>query len=376
MSYLRFKNEKELKPIWIIDDAGKTVFGEPESKPMTETQEKFYRIADNALNESEWDRQILKLELQDIPINLLTITGLQRLVLKTSDMDDVVPDIPSKARSKEGDIYELGQHKIMCADSTKEETYTKLMGDSKADMVFTDPPYNVDYHGQGQNTSTTIMNDKMSSSKFLEFLTDAFKQWAGTVKRGAGLYIFHSPKTQQEFEEALKRTGFSVFYQLIWNKPSAGLGAGDYRSKHEPFFYCGFKDSKPMFYGDRTNTTVINFQKTDAELMNWAKKQRELEKGGKTTIWTMKREPVQEYVHPTQKPVELIMYALANSSKVDDIILDPFSGSGATLIAATKTNRRCYGIELDPKWVDVIVERWCNFTENRNIKKNGEKIIW
>lgn len=376
MSWMRFREEYDLKPIWIIDDMGKTVSGGPEDTPMTEDQERFYRIADNALNESEWDKQILKLELAEIPINLLTITGLQRLVVKHSDNDDVVPPLPTKAKSKEGDFYELGPHRILCGDSTKQETYEKLMGSVKADMVFTDPPYNVDYHGSGKNTSTGIMNDHMESSKFEAFLVDSFKQWQDHIKRGAGVYVFHSPKTQQQFETALNKTGFEVRYQLIWNKPHAGLGMGDYRSKHEPFFYCSAKDTKPLFYGDRTNTTVLNFQRTDTELANWAKKQRELEKAGKLTIWTMKREPVQDYVHPTQKPVELVMYALANNSKVDDVVIDPFLGSGATLIACTKTNRACYGIELDPKWVDVIIQRWCDFTENRNIKKNGEAIVW
>lgn len=164
--------------------------------------------------------------------------------------------------------------------------------------------------------------------------------------------------------------------QLIWNKPHAGLGMNEYRAKHEPFFYATIKDEKPSFYGDRTHTTIIDFQKSDAQLTAWAKKQREAEKAGRTTIWTMKREPVSDYVHPTQKPVELIMYALANSSKVEDAILDPFLGSGSTLIACEKTNRNCYGSELDPKFVDVIVERYVEYSENRNIKKNGENIIW
>lgn len=180
----------------------------------------------------------------------------------------------------------------------------------------------------------------------------------------------------KEFEDALNANQIEVKYQLIWNKPMAGLGAGDYRNKHEPFFYAAVKDTKPNFYGDRTHTSVVDFQKTDTQLAAWAKKQRDAEKAGLTTIWTMKREPMKEYVHPTQKPVELVMYGLANSSKVDDIVLDPFLGSGSTLIACQKTNRLCYGTELDPKFADVIVQRWVDFTGNRNIKKNGEAILW
>ena len=154
MSYLRFREELELKPIWIIDDTGKTVSGEASSSPLTPEQEEMYRIADNSLNESEWDKQVLIALLKELPIEMLLITGLQRIVVKSSDIDDVVPALPTTAKGKLGDFYELGEHKILCGDSTKEETYKKLMGSAKADMVFTDPPYNIDYHGSGKNTST------------------------------------------------------------------------------------------------------------------------------------------------------------------------------------------------------------------------------
>lgn len=376
MSYLRFKSELELKPIWIIDDTGKTVSGEAEQDAMNEDQERMYRVADNSLNESEWDKAVLISELAEIPVELLHITGLQRLLIKHSDMDDVVPPVPTMAKSKVGDLYELGKHRILCGDSTKEETYKTLMGNTKADMVFTDPPYNVNYEGKGKETSTVIMNDHMAASQFDVFLDQTFRQIADVTKAGAGWYIFHSTSTASQFEAALKKNGQVIHNQLIWNKPTASMGWGNYRWKHEPFFYTSKADTKALFYGDRCNSTIVDFQKTDAELLNWAKKQRELEKAGKMTIWTMKREPVQEYVHPTQKPVELIMYAMTNSSNVDDVVIDPFSGSGSTLIACEKMNRAFYGIELDPKYLDVIISRWCDFTENRSIKKNGEDIVW
>lgn len=151
---------------------------------------------------------------------------------------------------------------------------------------------------------------------------------------------------------------------------------GHYRGKHEPFFYANVKDNTPNFYGDRTNASVIDFQKTDEQLAKWAKKQRQADSEGRNTIWTMKREPTQGYKHPTQKPVELVMYALTNSSKVEDIILDPFIGSGSTLIACEKTNRMCFGLELDPRFVDVVVQRWCEFTNNNKVMKNGEIVTW
>ena len=333
---------------------------------LDEDKAKAYRLADNKLNESDWDMQLVIQELKELDIPMLDLTGFDRkLVLDLEAKDDVVPETPIKARSEAGEVYSLGNHKLYVGDATKKDSYTKLLKDTKADLVFTDPPYNVDYHGAGKNTSQGIMNDKMGSEVFYEFLKDTFTNWPEVIKKGAALYIFHSPTTQATFERALTTALFEIKYQLIWNKPSAGLGMGDYRSKHEPFFYATSKGVKPLFYGDRTNTSIIDFQKTDAELANWAKKQRDAQKAGKMTIWTMKREPTQDYVHPTQKPVELIMYALNNSSKVDDVVLDPFLGSGSTLIACEKTNRVCVGMELDPKFADVIIQRYVDYTENR-----------
>lgn len=344
---------------------------------LPEEKAKSYRLADNKLNESEWDMQLVVSELKELSMEMVDLTGFDRkLVLQSDDRDDDTPDLPAKAKSKLGDIYKLGNHYIICGDATKPEDYISLMKNIKADMVFTDPPYNINYSGSGKNTTNTIMNDNMGSVQFREFLIDTFKNVRASIKASAGLYVFHSPTTQKEFEEALNRNEMAVRSQLIWNKPSAGLGMGHYRGKHEPFFYAQVKDQTPNFYGDHSNASVIDFQKTDEQLLKWAKKQREAEKEGRTTIWTMKREPVQDYKHPTQKPIELVMYALHNSSKVDDIVLDPFLGSGSTLIACEKTNRICYGLELDPRYIDVVVQRWCEFTNNKKVIKNGETITW
>jgi DNA modification methylase len=316
-------------------------------------------------------------ELKSLSIPMVDLTGFdRRLIIETDDKDDDVPEIPENPKTKPGDVYELGPHRLECADSTNSSSYARLMLGQKADMVFTDPPYNVNYKGQGEKTSEGIMNDKMDVSKFREFLSAVFSCMKDAVKGGGGLYVFHSSSSQAVFEEAMTASGLEIKNQLIWNKPMAALGWGDYRWKHEPFFYAGFKGTAPNFYGDRTHGTVIDFQKTDNQLANWAKRQKQAEKEGRTTIWSMKRERVKDYVHPTQKPVELVMYAIQNSSKVGDIVLDPFLGSGSTLIAAEKTSRICYGLELDPKFADVIVERYVQFTGNREIVKNGEKITW
>jgi len=156
----------------------------------------------------------------------------------------------------------------------------------------------------------------------------------------------------------------------------AALGWGDYRWKHEPMFYAAFRNEKTTFYGDRTHSTVWDFQKDDAALLRWAKNQRALDAEGKNTIWSMKREPVGEYKHPTQKPVELIGYALKNSSKEDDTVVDLFGGSFSTGIACEKMGRICRAMELDPRYVDVCVSRWCKYTENTKVIKNGVEIDW
>jgi DNA modification methylase len=154
------------------------------------------------------------------------------------------------------------------------------------------------------------------------------------------------------------------------------MGWGDYRWKHEPFFYAGKLETKLTFYGDRTHKTIVDFHTSEKELIAWVKREKRLETLGLTSIWTMKRDSVNAYKHPTQKPVELITYAIANSSKAGDVLLDPFLGSGSTIIAAEKSDRVCYGIELDPTFADIIVQRFVDFTGIKEVIKNGVAEIW
>ena len=247
---------------------------------------------------------------------------------------DAVPDVPEVAESKLGDIYCLGEHIVMCGDSTNAEHVELLMAGNKADMVFTDPPYNVNYSGTGENTSNTIMNDKMSDAEFDQFLDKVFRNYSNHIKGGAAMYVFHSASTQREFQNNIEKNGFEVRTQLIWNKRNATLSWAHYKFKHEPFFYCCKAGESLIFYGDRT----------------------------KTTVWDIAIENTQEYVHPTQKPVALVEEALLNSSKKDDIVMDLFGGSGSTLIGCHKRGRIARIMELDPKYVDVIVKRWEMYT--------------
>lgn len=369
--YLAYQTYPDgIKPPWIIDESGKTISGEPETRVLTEEEEKAYRLADNKLNESDWNMPLVITELATLTPELIELTGFSMDLLVTGKPeDDDVPGIPAVAISKLGQVYQLGRHRLMCGDSTKKEDLEKLMQGQRADLVFTDPPYNVNYKGRGKETSNTIENDNMSSAAFDTFLSNVFQRYAENSKTGAAWYVFHSSSTQHQFQKAIEAAGWTVKNQIIWNKPVAAMGWGDYRWKHEPLFYCG--KEKTQFYGDRTNTTVLNFPSDEKRALVWLRKQRELEKEGHTTIWTMKREPVQGYVHPTQKPVELITYAVINSSKEEDIVLDLFMGSGATLIAAEKTGRIAYGMELDPKYVDVILKRFEDYTGTKPIKLHG-----
>lgn len=345
---------------------------------LTEEQANAYRLADNKLNESEWDMKLAVEELKGLSQEMFDLTGFDKdLLIEDDENDDNVPLLPETPKSKRGDIYILGErHRVMCGDSTSEEDVKTLMGGVQADMVFTDPPYNINYKGQGKNTSNTILADNVLADDFDIFLDKVFKNYSDNAKAGAGVYVFHASRTASQFEKAMNKNGYEIKNQLIWNKPMSALGWGDYRWKHEPFFYAGKSGQSIQFYGDRTHSTVWDFQKSEEDLVRWAKKQKKTESEGKSTVWSMKRDKVNEYVHPTQKPVELITYAIKNSTKAGDVIMDLFLGSGSTMIAADKTGRVSYGMELDEKYVDAAVERWCQFNDNYTIIKNGTKYIW
>ena len=343
---------------------------------MNDEQANAYRLADNKLNESEWDMALVIDELKQLSIPMLELTGFNKdLIIETDDNADVIPEnVP--ARSKLGDLYELGQHRVLCGDSTQQEAVLRLMDGKRADMVFTDPPYNVNYSGRGENTSNTILNDKMSDDGFDKFLIDVFKRYSELSKDGAGWYVFHSSSTQHQFQRAIESVGWKVKNQIIWNKNVASMGWGDYRWKHEPMFYCGKENTQ--FYGDRTHTTVLEIPKDEQKALKWLRYQKELDAKGFNTVWSIKRESIMSYLHPTQKPVELIQYVMRNSSKQGDIVVDLFGGSGATLIACEKMNRVGYLMELEGRYVDVIVQRYVDYVDNPVVKCNGKDItkLW
>jgi len=326
---------------------------------LTESQRKAYIIADNklALN-ADWDMEMLSLEMGglnqdgfDLSLIGFNEDELANIFVETTEGltdPDEVPEVPDEPVTKEGDVWLLGKHRLMCGDSTSIDAVDKLMDGQKADMVFTDPPYNVDYSGRGKNNLGAIQNDAMGAEDFDKFCRGVFSTLHIAMKPLACIYVCHpdsqsAPKISFEtaFAEAFKKSS-----TIIWVKQSAGMGWQDYRAQHEPILY-GWKEGsgKHYFCGDRS----------------------------KTTVWDISRDAQATYKHPTQKPVALPKEAVLNSSKGEDVVLDVFSGSGSTIIAGEMTGRSIYAMELSPQYCDVAVERWQNFTgERAELEGSGE----
>lgn len=330
---LGWSEEEILKHVKIVD--------------LTEEQAKAYRLADNKLNESDWDMELVLQELKGLSEEMLDLTGFDSyLIIEPDEKDDEVPEIPEEPQSQLGDLYELGDHRVLCGDSTKLEDVLRLADGEKVDMYLTDPPYNVAYEGKTKD-ALTIENDSMSDGDFRQFLVDAYTTADAVMKPGAVFYIWHADSEGYNFRGACHDIGWQVRQCLIWNKQTMVMGRQDYHWKHEPCLY-GWKDgASHLWNSDRTQTTVLNFDR-----------------------------PSRNAEHQTMKPVELFAYQITNNTKGEDIVFDNFLGSGTSLIAAQKTGRRCFGVELDPKYIDVIVQRYVDYTGNNKIKKNGIDIIW
>ncbi len=333
---------------------------------LTDEQVKAYRLADNKLNESEWDMGLAIDELKELSPEMFDLTGFDKdLLISPDEKDDIIPD-SAPAIAQIGQIWALGRHRLMCGDSTDKEAVVRLMDGKKADMVFTDPPYNVNYSGRGKETKNKIENDNQTEQAFREFLEKSFNNLKEFLKVEGGAYICYASRTHREFEDSLNKANFEVRNQIIWVKLVASMGWGDYRWKHEPILYCHQKGNTIDFYGDRKQYTQWDEERSDEWLLKMIKKEIKKQEDGGSTVWRFGREF--NYKHPTQKPVQMIMKGVLNSSKADDIILDLFLGSGATLITAEITNRICYGMELDPKYVDVIIKRWEDYTGKKAVK--------
>ena len=311
---------------------------------LTETQKRAYIIADNrlALN-AGWDNEMLTIELNDLLADgfALELLGfdpkelnalLEPEVMQGLTDEDAVPDVPEEPKTKLGDIYQLGNHRLMCGDSTNVEAVVELTGGAGVDMLLTDPPYNVAYEGKTKE-SLTIQNDSMGNDQFRQFLRDAFVTADTVMKKGAVFYIWHADSEGYNFRGACDDAGWKVRQCLIWKKSSMVMGRQDYHWKHEPCLY-GWKDGAGhLWAADRKQTTILEFEK-----------------------------PYRNGEHPTMKPVALFEYQMLNNTKGGDMVLDLFGGSGTTMLAAEKHGRHAYLMELDPKYCDVIVKRWEDFT--------------
>ena len=309
---------------------------------LTEQQIKAFRIADNKTTEfAEWDFELLNIELEGLD-DEFTGFDMEELEDMFPDDTEVIEDDFEEEPlenpiSKRGDIWQLGRHRLMCGDSTKLEDVVKLMNGAKADLFITDPPYNVDYTG-GTKDALKIMNDKQDDASFRQFLVDAFSAADAVMREGAAFYIWHADNEGYNFHSACFNTGWKVRQCLIWVKNSAVFGRKDYHIQHEPCLYGWKEGAAHLWTSDRKQTTILNFDR-----------------------------PTRNKEHPTMKPVKLFDYLIKNNTRRNDIVLDLFAGSGTTLIACEQNGRVSYNMELDPRYVDVIIKRFENLT--------GEKAV-
>ncbi|MFP1714764.1 site-specific DNA-methyltransferase [Gardnerella leopoldii] len=304
---------------------------------LTETQKRAYIIADNKLSlNAGWDSELLAVELSelegaDFNLDLLGFDEAELSSIFDADKDvsdddfDVEKELEEPCFSKTGDIWMLGKHRVICGDATKLETFKTLLENTKVNLVVTDPPYNVNYEG----SAGKIKNDNMEDDKFYQFLFNSFVNMEQAMADDASIYVFHADTEGLNFRKAFQDAGFYLSGCCIWKKPSLVLGRSPYQWQHEPCLYGWKKKGKHKWYAGRKETSVWEFEK-----------------------------PKKNADHPTMKPIALLAYPIKNSSMTNSLVLDPFAGSGSTLIACEQTGRICYAIELDEKYCDVIVKRY------------------
>ena len=340
---------------------------------LTDEQVKALRIVDNKTNESEWLDDILKLEIEDIDFSGFDFDfGEDAKEPVIVEVD--VPELPEEKEptTKLGDIWQLGRHRLMCGDSTKPKDVQQLMNGEEADLVITDPPYNVDYTG-GTKEKLKIMNDNMDSNSFRGFLREAFATTDAVMRVGAAFYIWHADGKGYNFRGACADVGWEIRECLIWVKNCFVLGRQDYQWQHEPCLY-GWKDGAAHYFiDDRTQSTVIEDEAVDIKKLKKDELLHMLENimaEKRSTTIIREDKPAKNDLHPTMKPIKVIARFVRNSSKLGWLTYDPFGGSGSTLMTCEQLNRRCNTMELDPKYCDVIIQRWENFTGEHAQKIN------
>ena len=303
---------------------------------LNDAQVKAFRIADNKVAEfSNWDMELLKIELEELSFENFDMGdfGFDDMDFEFDSKEAVEDDfnveenIPEEPISKYGQIYKLGRHRLMCGDSTKVEDVEKLMNGDKADLLITDPPYNVDYVGKTKD-SLKIGNDNMNNEEFEQFLFNAFNVANTFMREGAVFYIWHADSKALTFRSACNDVGWKVRQCLIWNKNSIVMGRQDYHWKHEPCLYGWKYGAAHTWNSDRKQSTVIDYNK-----------------------------PSKNGEHPTMKPIGLFDYQIKNNTRKGNKVLDLFAGSGTTIIACEQNDRNAYCMELNPKYINVIIKR-------------------
>ena len=376
---------------------------------LTAGQKKAYRIADNKLAEkSTWDDKLLAKELAELRRMGfdMSLTGFDptevEFMLQPPPIDPgepPQPEIQKRVISRLGDRWDMGDHRILCGDSTKPESYKTLMGGRQAQVVYTDPPYGISYKAPSGKFET-LQGDDLRRGQLADLLNGAFSAALSHTREDAGWCVWHASGTREDFAHAMRANGLMELCLIIWEKPGATLGWGDYRQAHEPMFYAARQGTKPAFYGDRTGTTLWRLEsrkggKDPTSIGNGliitgpdgqevylapaapkGKKVRHLHltpgtpllvqpRSDVDNVWAVSRDighGKDSAIHPTQKPVELARRACRNSAREGEIILDMFAGSGSTIMGAEQTKRIGYAIELDPHYVDAIVRRWQDAT--------------
>ena len=286
---------------------------------------------------NEWDMKELSDWGMDLPEDYFTDEVLEAEEDDYTEPDNIKVDVVL------GDLIEIGEHRLLCGSSTEVDNWQKLMGDKTIDLVVTDPPYNVDYTGKTKD-ALKIENDKKTDNEFYQFLYDFYTATNSYVKPGGSWYVWHADSEGANFRQAMKDAGILVKQCLIWVKNSMVMGRQDYHWKHEPCLYGWKEGAAHNWYTDRKQTTVLDFDR-----------------------------PFRNAEHPTMKPLPLISYQIGNSSKRGEIVADSFLGSGSTMVASHQLDRVCYGMELDPKYCQVIIDRMLKLNPNLDVHINGNK---
>ena len=328
---------------------------------LTEAQKKAYILADNRMAlDAGWDEELLSVEMQELQeLGFdLSMTGFDEKELTDllgvdadgeakEDDFDLSAALEKAAFVQRGDIWTVGRHKLMCGDATSAEDVSALMGDTKANLILTDPPYGVSFKSA---SGLTIQNDSMKNEEFYTFLLSSFQRMAEHLEKGGSAYVFHADTEGLNFRKAFIDAGFHLAGCCIWVKDSLVLGRSDYQWQHEPVLYGFMQNGKHHWYSDRKQTTIWNFDK-----------------------------PKRNANHPTSKPLDLLSYPIGNSTQENGVVMDTFGGSGSTLMACEQMNRICYTMELDEKYASVILRRYVEDTGNADsvyVVRDGKQIAY